>query len=114
VGDEGIHELARRAGHLVYRAAESRFIGFGRAGEAAQLPNELESRCTDFFVRGRGMEVMQRFDVSTHVLSLLRLSQRPSGTRKADDRKCRGRHSRLNDQAMLLIEREPVNQRARP
>jgi hypothetical protein len=68
MGDEGIQQLACRARHLIDRPVEGRFIAFGRSGESTQLPNELERGCTDFFIGGGWLEIMQSFDVSTHVL----------------------------------------------
>jgi hypothetical protein len=86
VGDESIQELACRAGHLIDRPVKSRFIGLGWPGEATQLPNELQSRCTDFLLRGRWMEIMQSFDVSTHVLSSLRIGSYRAAARPMIDR----------------------------
>ena len=56
----------RGLGHSVHSASKSQLVRFGGPGEAAQLSDELERRCADLFARGRWLEVMQSFDVSTH------------------------------------------------
>jgi hypothetical protein len=51
--DKRIKQLVRGFGHLVNRPAECDLVCFGRPCEAAQLPDELQGRGTDFLVRGR-------------------------------------------------------------
>src|SRR5215469_16448224 len=110
MGDEGIQELACRARYLIDRPVEGRFIGLGRSGEPTQLPNELERGCTDFFIGGRWLEIMQSFDVSTHVLPSLHYSSAPLGP-SPRSKLTRSTFLRLNDKAMLRITPKAVNHR---
>src|SRR5437868_14940214 len=55
-------------GNLVHRPVERDFIGFGRPCEAAQFADKLQRRSTNFVIRRRGHEIMQRFDISAHDL----------------------------------------------
>src|SRR5213593_2391528 len=66
VRNETVEQLMRCTSHPVHRAIESEFVRLGGLREAAQLPDELEGRRTDLFVRGGWFEVMQSLDVSTH------------------------------------------------
>ena len=65
-GDQRGDELARGPGDLLHGAIEDDFIRPGRLVHAAQFPDKLHGRRTDFVVgRGRA-EVRERLDVSTH------------------------------------------------
>jgi hypothetical protein len=73
---DGTHRLQRieqpagRTGNLVNRCRKRRLIRLGWMSKSAQLTNELQGRRTNFFVRGRGLEIEQCADVSAH--SILR------------------------------------------
>jgi hypothetical protein len=45
---------------------ERSFVREGWFRESGKLPNKLKSRCADFVVRRRWLEIMQGLDVSTH------------------------------------------------
>jgi hypothetical protein len=64
-----MEQFVRCLGYSINRSRENDFVGFRWFGEAAQFPNELQRRCPDLFVRSGRREVMQCFDVSTHVKS---------------------------------------------
>jgi hypothetical protein len=66
---------------LLYGVVECQFVRFGGPIETAQLSDELEGGCTDLLVRGRGLEVMQRLDVSAHEKS----SSDPTTVRRTTD-----------------------------
>ena len=66
IRDKRVKQLVRGFGHLVNRPAECDLVCFRGSREAAQLPDELQGRGKDFLIRGRRLEIVQSFDVSTH------------------------------------------------
>src|SRR5262249_53682292 len=68
-GHEGVEQFVRRLRHLLHRAVESGLVCLGRPRKSTQLAHELQRGRADFFVRGRGFEVMQRPNVTKHDLS---------------------------------------------
>ncbi len=69
VRHESIEEGPGRLRHLVYRSSEGGFVDSGRPGEAAQFSDELERRRPYLLLRGRRLEIVQRFDASAHARS---------------------------------------------
>lgn len=65
-GYQSVEQFSRRPRHCVDRALASGLIRFRRSSKTAQLTNKLQSRCSDFCVRSRRFEVVQRFDIATH------------------------------------------------
>lgn len=66
VCNERLQEFVCCCRHLVHGAIEGEFVGLGGLGESAQFADELQRRRTDFFVRRRRFEVVQRLNISTH------------------------------------------------
>lgn len=56
----------RRLTDLLDRAAECKFVGFGRPRKTAQFSNKLERRGMDFLMRSSGLEIMQSLNVPAH------------------------------------------------
>src|SRR5689334_9412409 len=55
-----------RGRYFLHRAIERGFVGLRWLARAAELPDELKRRGTDFVVSRGRREVRERFDVSTH------------------------------------------------
>jgi hypothetical protein len=75
VGHERIEQLACGLRHLLDGAIENFFVCFRRFRKAAELPNELQRRRADFFLRRRRFEVMKGFNISTHAVLLPTINQ---------------------------------------
>jgi hypothetical protein len=69
-----VDQSARGGGHVIDGAIERRFVGARWSIRAAQLPDELESRCSDFVIRGRRFEVRERLDISAHETILVAMN----------------------------------------
>jgi len=83
-GCSGGHERTEQfGGHLCDffdRSLESLSVRSGRFGKPADLPHELQRRCSDLLFRRRRCEVVQYPDISAHVVYLCnRLSSNRKG-----------------------------------
>jgi hypothetical protein len=58
VRNESRKQLLRSLCHLIHSTVEGLLICVGRPRKSAQFSNKLKGRCPDFFVRGRGFEIM--------------------------------------------------------
>jgi hypothetical protein len=70
VGYKRIEQVLRSVSHIFNRTIESCFVGLGRFGEAAQLPNELKRGSANFILCGGWTEVMKCFDGSAHRIEI--------------------------------------------
>jgi len=75
VGHERIEQLACGLRHLLDGAIENFFVCFRRFRKAAELPNELQRRRADLFLRRRRFEVMKGSNISTHAVLLPTINQ---------------------------------------
>lgn len=71
LGDERLKEVMRCMSNLLNRSIKSIFVDFSRPGKPTQLPDKLQRGSAHFLFRRRRREVMQSFDVSTHIFCSL-------------------------------------------
>src|SRR5688500_3690253 len=64
--DERVDQPPRRVGDLVDRRLEGRLVRLRRLRDAADLADVLERGAADLVLGRRGLEVVERMDVSAH------------------------------------------------